>query len=302
MKDFHKILIFTICYSILTSCGDASRGDKSDPVSVTSPVQDITDQILLDGLSKIIFTNAFRDRGMPQITQSVESISSVDSTSPYYYRDITEVSNDDEGGHASSVIIKNLRPDTECGTAVEQNSIVKKMEDCKSKNSFSSWEGEGNGISAESNWHLVVRTSAGSEIWFDAATKLLWSENMGVGNWCKASGNSENLPVGGQMVSCSTIGSSENWCGDTALKTDEKGGIDSSLVSWRLPTRNDFFQADIDGIRFVVSNINKDFWSATIYSAARQNAWFYNGVYGTVSTIKRDNATKNIRCVGRIVE
>ena len=74
-------------------------------------------------------------------------------------------------------------------------------------------------------------------------------------------------------------------------------------VLWRLPTKYDWQQADNDGIRFVVPNMvnsggENAFWSASVVSYFRNNAWYFNGGIGYVYNYYRSSAYA-VRCVGR---
>jgi hypothetical protein len=65
-----------------------------------------------------------------------------------------------------------------------------------------------------------------------------------------------------------------------------------------LPTKEEYEQAELHGIREVLS-FNKDYyWSASVYSLNRANAWIFNGANGNVSTNNR-NLNYSVRCIAR---
>ncbi len=85
-------------------------------------------------------------------------------------------------------------------------------------------------------------------------------------------------------------------------------------VAWRLPTINDYKSADVNGIRFVLPDMgiagtsrptidaspgsSNYEWSASVYSAYRNNSWVFAGYNGGVNGNPRSN-TNVARCVGR---
>jgi len=86
-----------------------------------------------------------------------------------------------------------------------------------------------------------------------------------------------------------------------AANSDPAGGAQSPVVRWRLPTKWDFEQADIDGIRLVLPNfytLSEDNWSASLYSPSRTLAWVFVGSVGFVNYDGRP-APYAVRCVAR---
>ncbi len=298
--------ILLLLLSFLVVACDKSEDEQGAAapigVSTTPGIQPIS-PTTQPAFAELMLSGAFRDRGVDQLTIAEEGSLAVERALPMGYREITDIDFDDDGYHSSSVVIKAIRSSNECGMDSEFDSIDKKIADCAAKNSHSLWKGEDFGVSGESLWKLVVLTSDGKEVWMDSRTKILWSDNLGATNWCKAAGNDQDLPNNSSMIECSVLGAGESWCTDPTLKGIFKGELDDSLVSWRLPTRSDWMMADIDGVRHVLPEMNHNFWSATIYSAARQNAWIYAGNYGTISTTNRSNlGDRYVRCIGRIAD
>ena len=74
--------------------------------------------------------------------------------------------------------------------------------------------------------------------------------------------------------------------------------VSSPLVRWRLPTRSDWHQADMDGLRYVLPNLTASFWSTTVDSTNRDAAWYFYGVTGYTFNDFRDSSYA-VRCVGR---
>lgn len=142
-------------------------------------------------------------------------------------------------------------------------------------------------------------------------------------NWCKASGSNN---ISGNPAAeddpqdyCdnasyqNTAGNAISACFEGAGFTDVdnidnnidsagKAGLHSPTVSWRLPTKYDYTQAETDGIRFVLQEMGPNTfnyeWSASVYSDSRYYAWIFYPVNGYFNY---DNRYVNyaVRCVGR---
>ena len=90
------------------------------------------------------------------------------------------------------------------------------------------------------------------------------------------------------------------------LYDEEKGGMKlagtstSPSVYWRLPTRDDWFLAMVNGMPYVLANTVGSYWTATTNSGNRTEAWYTN-VWGTTSASTKTN-NQRVRCVGRYEE
>jgi hypothetical protein len=136
--------------------------------------------------------------------------------------------------------------------------------------------------------------SATKEFWLDDKTGMVWSHVMTAVNWCKASGNTENNTTD-IVVDCNLIGEALSSCYN---KTQEEVG---DQIKWRLPTRNDYLQADINGLRFVMKKEPDTtvFWTGTLRAAAagRNEAWIYGQKEGTLSSGLL-TTEHQVRCIG----
>lgn len=277
-----------------------------------------------------------RTVGTTQMTLATEK-----TTSSYAagYREIPDIFKDDTafwsaaagctgaGGanQTCTTAIWATRPTVTCGTT--QTTIAARIAHCATQNSSAAtWNGQTNGIAGEGNWKLVTYTGT-YEVWRDERTGLVWSDKVPTNdNWCKATGNAQaddpssycnNASYQDQTTPYSYCVedashqpalAGENWT--TGAYHGIKGGMGavatgtSPAVRWRLPSRADWMQADIDGVRQVLPNINNTFWSATIYDSLRQRANYFIGGSGTIAassslgTVNR-NAASAIICVGR---
>jgi hypothetical protein len=166
-------------------------------------------------------------------------------------------------------------------------SISQRVEDCSGDNlDKAAWVGNENGAAGETTWRLVARSGT-LEIWLDIRTGHVWSDVVSNTNWCNASSNTE----AGSGVNCTLLATNVSCTNATLL------GI--SGINWRLPTRNEFLQADIDGLRFVLKDPGTGFWTATLdsLSADRSVAWVYVQAQGTLekATLSQE---RNVRCIG----
>jgi hypothetical protein len=185
------------------------------------------------------------------------------------------------------------RPDTVCG--VDFKGLRNKLSDCEKKNKEKAlWDGS-NGKAGENSWRLVSLNQEGEEIWLDELTGMVWSDLMPLANWCQASGNRANFST--SDFHCQTlnpVSEDKFWCVDNQAP-------ELSDFKWRLPTRNDFLQADLNGLRFVSRAQGHRFWTATMDSkdADKNTAWVYDADQGTLSTARLDQS-RRVRCIGTI--
>ncbi len=263
-----------------------------------------------------------RDKSTAQITLQAE-LTQGTTALPVGYRKFPRIGNDilptagDDEGRLGGSVTYALRPATSCGT--NQSTVAARIAHCASQNpTRSTWDGSTSGNSGQGVWKLVTYNGA-HEVWRDERTNLVWSDNLGTTNWCRASGVSGGGPFGqvDQYGFCDNVANQnqvtpESWCTeDSGVNTpgiydSMKGGMrfavtgTSPSVVWRLPTKWDYHQAEIDGIRFPLPSMGFAFWSASMDSAYRGNAWYYFGGYGGILTVvDRGMGGYYVQCVGR---
>lgn len=109
----------------------------------------------------------------------------------------------------------------------------------------------------------------------------------------------------------------ENWGAGVYLAA--KGGMgktstaQSPSVRWRLPSIEDYMQANVNGIRFVMPDMGivgtsrplADGsvggyweWSASLVSSVRSSAWYFSSSNGFISNDFR-TSSGSVRCIGR---
>lgn len=275
-------LAVLVALTTLVGCGGDSGGSPRRP-SRNNPEVTIPG---LEGENQQIPSQGHRDRGF-RILPSLEAIPFMqENPTSTRYRSIPDIATDDEGSK-NNVITLETRPKETCGQG-EGLSLTERKTNCATRNNKLKnflWSATASGAAGEADWALVSRNSAGFEIWQDYRTGMVWSDIISSGaNWCNAAGNAEEV--------CREMKG-------TSLCLGKIGGLDN--VTWRLPTRNEFMQADLDGLRFVlkISESETDFWTATLDSAsiARDKAWVYRVTQGTLTSASFSNA-KAVRCIG----
>ncbi len=281
------VTFILVASSLLVGCGDDQANSRRNgkAASPTTPGLASDESVIVSGIS--------RERGVPQITYNSEA-----ATTAAAYRFVPDMSRDSESGmNLSSTILG--RPNMYCGTDDTLKSISARIADCESKNKLlASWKGATNGTSAEADWNLVAYTADGKEVWQDQRTKAIWSYIIAKGNWCQASGNNQS-PDGIVTVDCATSIPADE-AASLCVGLEIPGLVD--LIQWRLPTRTDYLQADVDGIRSVVSTKDLDangLWTATMDSATadRSKAWVYGQKQGTL-TAESLLSVRQVRCIG----
>jgi hypothetical protein len=157
--------------------------------------------------------------------------------------------------------------------------------------------------------------------------------------WCFASGNTQNAGGVdcriGQAGSFNRVGVSlcaeaqglltpngvhnqvaaanniSTWIESGTAIIDGKGGMlkaetaNSPSVEWRLPSRNDYMQAYVNGMGYVLQRMGQPYryWTSTLSSESLLYAWYFsaaNSGYVTASFGDfRDRDALPVRCVGR---
>jgi hypothetical protein len=287
MKVFFLITMFVF----LDGCEDIPNKRKPLPLTdVTKP------QVSTLGPNTVLNSQLPRERGA-QILSYADEIKKIlaNDLSEKLYRQVPLIEKDDEGSSLNVLTMNDLgRPQIDCGGDGVFSGINARLLDCFNKNNNSSlWIGQIHGASGESVWKLVTKVGS-KEVWLDDRTGLVWSYVLPSVNWCKASGNTE-MDSTFVKFNCSTLSELQSVCAGNTLD------LLGTQVKWRLPTRNDFLQADLNGLRFVLKkeSATQGLWTSTIRAASskRGEAWVYHSLEGTLSADTLD-ADHGVRCVG----
>lgn len=231
------------------------------------------------------------------------------------------VKNKDDDGQSGTNVTFASRAAAACG--VSQATLADKIADCTS-----TWLAS-NGNSGQGSWTLVqvkvieqadpaiptdlcTGGNKCSEIWRDDRTQLLWSDVLhDAKNWCHASGskqgttcsNATNQDQTTPFSLCAEDGGHNTDSTYDLLKGEFRLASGSIKTRWWLPTRYDWMEAEENGIRFVLPQMNKDFWSASALATDASKAWLFSNAGnsgGGLSTQVMTN-TLAVRCVGQYV-
>ena len=283
MKFQHVTTLFVLS-TILVGCNDDVASNRNE---VNRPTQ------VAEG-NVTTYSGIFRNKGTTQVTYKTETAQGSEMTN---LRANPDIRFDDDGRDGKNVSSRTdlTRPSVECGL-IAAETLAQKITDCATKNPLmATWDGKDHGNAGESTWNLVslVDTELGkAEIWYDQRTQMIWSDIVAKEvNWCQAAGS--DLPPSDNVgINCLALSKGQNLCGDLNLAELPK-------VSWRLPTRNDFLQGDLDGLRFVLNNANTSTWTATVSAdaTARTKAWTYNMSSGNLMA-EEMNLLRPFRCIG----
>lgn len=290
-------IVFLLLSVLLSSCGGfnaASNSDRSDDSNGPSQPQgddNNTQAITVEDMPTVLNSQMFRDLGTKIYKYAQESELFRKNTLPATLHPVPDKQAFDQDR-------LTIRPATaqNCGFEFTSGAvtIARRINDCQTRNSSNvrahTWDGTDNGLAGEGRWRLVIYKN-GRSVWLDVATGLVWSSPISPRNWNYASGN---VPESEQIC---------NGSNDTAAK-DFFLGIQADEVSWRLPTRGDFLQADLNGSRFVLSTSPQGdanvYWSAN-YISDSQQAWAIQHNTGILSR-RSENEMLYIRCVGNVLK
>jgi hypothetical protein len=268
----------------LASCLEAPKAERALP-QVNAPLLAVSGQ-------SATRSQLHRDTGTEILTTAAEA--SAAGGLPVGYNDIPAVRASDDGRGPTTTVKPALHNLTTCGNAVALGTVAARAADCLSKNGpKATWLGRTSGNAGEGNWKLLLKTGT-QEIWWDESTNLLWTDALSrAAGWCEASGNVEGSDTQGG-VTCVRGNDREDICVNREI------AIPGDEVNWRLPTRGDFLQADINGARFVLPSSDLQYWTATVDGTERNNAWTIVPATGVLASARRDGAVA-VRCVGRIL-
>lgn len=272
-----KISLF-ICL-ILVSCMEAPHSSQRGTNSAERSQRDSPPPTITPKAQDILLSHISRTAGAEQKTlNQVSSGLARNILSSQNLRTIPNPSLDHTGA-----VIAATTPTKNCGLKEIFNSINSRINNCSQNNQKTHfWSGQDNGIAGESNWTLVAADVEWEIfIWRDEKTGLVWSHQVAQKNWNEASGFE--------------VSSQDFICGELNI-------FPSDQIKWRLPTRNDFLQADIDGVAAVSIGFERDqlFWSATS-SADLTKAWAITVSEGRLVEVDKKSLL-GVRCVGEVLQ
>jgi hypothetical protein len=125
--------------------------------------------------------------------------------------------------------------------------------------------------SVHGNFTLVTRTTEFKEIYLDEKSKLLWSDRL-----------ADGMTHFKAQESCKS---------DLAEVVNVKG------LTWRLPSIDEYKEADKNGARAALPNMSDWFWSSSVVRDNSYYAWAFVGHSGDVDYGKRSYYYYLVRCV-----
>jgi len=184
--------------------------------------------------------------------------------------------------HNESLISKVGNIANDCGVDQELSGINDRITDCTNKNPNGKtiWEGSQRGISGEGLFALVQK-SGKKLLWLDQTTGLIWSYRLDDSPWKQASG--ADMDITDEEFACNAIRS-----------------LPSTEVVFRLPTRNDYLIADVNGARYVLPDTDQSYWTATSIDGSTK-AWGMNLAKGQSIEASTDDHLA-VRCVGHVLK
>lgn len=290
-ESMNSTMLNIILLGTLVSCGAAKNsksreGDNATPPPANS--QQAASSIELQGKLR---SQMYRYKGSEQFTYTGEIKNIQKNDLPLSHRTIPNIEYDIDAKVEHVKPFEN--PAVICGNSNDQ-SIKGRHADCFAKHplkDFVEWSGKNQGISGEGDWQLISN-SKGTEdsnkiVWQDFSTSYLWSDVMDGYSWEEAAGigatNLENRPCQAKLDS----------------PKHELGRINPDIVSWRLPNRNEFLQADLNGSRFVLPNTKGLVWTASY--AGDNKAWAINVATGELIQ-QAISTTLAVRCIGVVLK
>ncbi len=162
-------------------------------------------------------------------------------------------------------VLKNFDPTQKfpCGL---KGSVDERIKDCSYQLT-----------SEKEGFVLVTRSKDFKEVHKEVSTGLFWSD---------------------RLPKTMNHYSAEKAC-NSSLK--EVAGI--SGVTWRLPSKEEYEQAEKNGIRKALPNMSYWFWSSSVHRNNSDYAWLFNGYDGFVDYYYRSDGNDydyySVRCVAR---
>lgn len=283
-----KTLLLSSILLALYACGAANNSDREDASDDNNSGNRNTQTFSDEEAREAINSQIFRDQGANSAIYSYAQetlFNSPDAQDPYPSI-LSPIPS--KGQHLQDDVTIRAVDANDCGNVSTFNSINRRLGDCATKNSANElayiWNAVDNGVAGEGNWRLVAKKGDKS-VWQDQRTGLLWSDNIASADWEKASGN---VAIRDQICNGANT---------------EFSGIDQDEVVWRLPTRGDYLQADIDGARFVLSTKKEGdetvYWTANF--AGDDKAWAIQHNTGVLS-LQDTTSSQAVRCVGNVIK
>lgn len=266
-----SLITLLFCVSCMEAADNpvpkAKEGDKKPESETKTPAAN----------AAVLNAHAFRVKGSTQITYE-KMRQNISLGKESNYRTIPNPDKDNDG----NVDFADDFGPANCGTESSLGTVSARIANCASifTEVKSTWNGELKGISGEGKFLLVMKNNS-NLVWIDELTGMLWSNSIDKGNWNQASGNIADAST--DEFICNRI-----------------TGFTDGEVSWRLPTRSEFLQADINGARFVLPLVSDTYWTATSVDKGLY-AWAIEQSTGSLKSTHKDTEL-SVRCIGHVIK
>ncbi|MBL7664456.1 MAG: DUF1566 domain-containing protein [Bacteriovoracaceae bacterium] len=296
-----NLLVFLIT---LSACVEQAPGDRPDIQN-----QAVENSTTISTLQR---SQAFRTSGKKQYFESELAVLARGDKplTDFHYFNLPTIANHNEGSKNIPVGPDSIDCD---GDDVDADTLDEFRNYCRSRLATKkrTWFGSENGTAGEGDWRMVAKiisAGKGYEVWEDLSTGLIWSDIVTEETWCKASGNRDAACSPADLATLPCFGSA-----DVQVEMG-KGNLNkiAKVIDWRLPTRNEYLQADLNGIRNVIPAFRRSLtapasttnpvlvWTATTDSQDNTKAWLYDGRYGVLSS-ETMTEERSVICVGRVL-
>lgn len=293
-----RIISVIFILSILVSCGATKNSDR-EKGGGGKPNNDTRDnRAATPGeFQATIRTHTYRNTGTIQLSIKEEALAVIAGKLPATYAPIPQFNL-----HNDAKVIK-LNPlpsiNTSCGNDIEATTTIKaRVADCKTKQADTmaiTWLGKAYGISGEGNWQLISNSVETIEekknayqLWHDESTDLIWSDIVTEADFFIATGSKDG-----------SIDNKDDRVCQANIKSYPLGRINPLRISWKIPNRNDFLQADLNGARYVLPNTDDLVWTGS-YNKDNE-AWAIKQSTGELISTPVTEKLK-VRCIGIILE
>lgn len=282
-----KFIGLTLTALILSSCLTAEENtrapvknedttDGDDTGSRTGTGTGTNPCINCQEAADLLTSGLYRVAGSTPMSLNTEKTNYIKDTLPSgYYPSIEELPEVNYVDYSATYQV--------CGEKESYTNFAALKNSCITRNKdLSMWSATDNGIAGEADWELVY-SKDGNFIWQDTRTELVWSYTLSSAVWSIASGV-EDYDTTEQTSYC-----------------DELNKITFDKIKWRLPSREEFLQADIDGARTVLmdQDNNEVFWTATP-GEETDESWGIRQSNGVLKSYNRDTPFA-VRCVGIVI-
>lgn len=287
---------------ILTGCIEASNNGRNGKNPTRTPQDEdpcndsnTTIQCATE-FKGLVYSQIHRSNGAKPLTYSEIQELIIKGELPTVYRQIPEPSLDNDNNlRTASIGADHDFGKNDCGKSNELNGVIARLNDCKlqheeARDGRSVWRGSTDGLSGEGQWNMIYRDNDEDiTLWLDTRTNLVWSHSFTSESWKVASGYLHKDLDEGLEPACKSLNSL------TATENNPDGQI-----AWRLPNRNEFLQADINGARYIFDNTEDTYWTASTASHT-DAAWRIKQSTGQLEEDLKVNAN-SVRCVGVILK